>query len=271
MPNVADFRQRRVYEPFPDESRLPVSRVRDISHGMVTFLRWLGVWGAIASVLGCGSVAYAAPEGRIEAPIEKGLGQWGDAERHAYRASYGAFPSHEFRLAPRWHERPEVSIHFGLLQPVALEGFNAAMDLRWGPLLLSYSHGQGLNYSAHGGLGLDSADKAVELELRSPWTTGGGVGVILVDELWVMFDVKAHRYEATLNDQHAAYTTVSLGGELGYRLFAWRGLFLQSMLRYWPNVYTSLPADELTLGRYTHRAKDLGLFVNFSLGWAFEI
>lgn len=221
------------------------------------------VLGAIVAVFGFVHEAEAQTEGAAA----------GDSvnDGHAYRASYTTFPSHDFRVAPRWHERPEVSVHFGLLQPVALEGFNAAMDLRWGPLLASYSHGQGLNYGANGGLGLDAADKAVGLELRSPWTTGGGVGVILLDELWVMVDVKAHRYEATLNEEHAAYTTVSVGGELGYRLFAWRGLFLQSMLRYWPNVHTSLSSDEVKLGNYTHRAKNLNLFVNLSLGWAFEI
>jgi hypothetical protein len=193
------------------------------------------------------------------------------ANQHSYNAPVSAFPSHEFQLAPRWHESPQLAVHFGLLQPLVLEGFNAALDVRWGPILASYSHGQGLNYSAKGGLGLDADDSSVGLDLRSPWTTGGGIGVILLDELYVMADFKVHRYEATLADAQAAYSTVSVGGELGYRLFAWRGLFLQSMLRYWPNVYTSLPSDRVKLGRYTHNAKNLNLFVNLSLGWAFEI
>lgn len=229
---------------------------------MVTLHRASGV------LVGCvvfGSVgqAWAASGATSEAaPSTRG---------HAHAAPYTAVPSHEFQLAPRWHDTPQLSVHFGLLQPVLFEGFNAAMDLRWGPVVASYSHGQGLNYSAQDGLGLNSRDKAAGVELRSPWTTGGGVGVVLLDELYVMVDVKAHRYEAAIGDDEAAYTTVSVGGELGYRLFAWRGLFVQPMLRFWPNVYTTLPSDEVALGDYTHEAKNLNLFMNVSLGWAFEI
>jgi hypothetical protein len=234
---------------------------------MVTYRKCGYSIGVVAAVFAFVSQAFAEPIQAVVGESEAAKAP----DTHAYRASYRSFPSHQFRVAPRLHETPEVSIHFGLLQPVALEGFNAAMDVRWGPLLASYSHGQGLNYSANGGLGLDTGDKAAGVELRSPWTTGGGVGVVLLDELWVMVDVKAHRYEAILNEDRAAYTTMSVGGELGYRLFAWRGLFVQSMLRYWPNVHTSLPSDRVKLGNYTHQAKNLNLFVNLSLGWAFEI
>jgi len=174
-------------------------------------------------------------------------------------------------LAPRWHPRPELSFHFGLSQPLFFEGFNAALDLRWGPLLFSYSHGEGLNYSATPSLGLERAEAAAGLQLRSPWTTGGGVGVVLLDELYVMVDLKRHAYEVALGDARAAYTTTSVGGELGWRFFVWRGFFVQPLLRYWPNVHTSLPNDRVELAGFTHHAKNLGFFGNITVGWAFEI
>ncbi len=234
---------------------------------MVTLRKISVLMTVVGLFLGCPGLAQAA-ESSATLPAAR---QPKPRDEHAYHAPVTAFPSHQFQLAPRWHETPQLALHFGLLQPIALQGFNAAIDVRWGPMLASYSHGQGLNYSANGGLGLGRDDKAADLGLRSPWTTGGGIGVVLLDELYVMADFKVHRYEATLGDKSAAYTTVSVGGELGYRLFAWRGLFLQSMLRYWPNVYTSLPSDQVKLGNYTHQAKNLNLFVNLSLGWAFEV
>jgi hypothetical protein len=194
-----------------------------------------------------------------------------DNPKHGPNADLRAFPSHQFQLAPRWHDSPQLSVHLGLLQPILMEGFNAALDLRWGPMLFSYSHGQGLNYSASGGAGLSRAEADAGLQLRSPWTTGGGIGVILIDEAWVMVDVKRHRYEAQLGSDTATYSTTSIGGELGWRYFVWRGFFAQTVVRFWPNVHTSLPNDQVRLGRYEHHAKNLGLFANVMAGWAFDI
>lgn len=242
----------------------------DISHPMVTFYKCWAWLGSIGLVFGIISQAVAAPSAE-PGPKSQTTATSVPRDAHAYQASYTTFPSHRFRAAPRWHEAPELSVHFGLIQPLLLGGFNAAMDLRWGPILATYSHGQGLDYSARDGIGLTGSDREAGLELRSPWTTGGGIGVVLVDELWALVDFKAHRYEATLADDHAAYTTVSIGGELGYRLFAWRGLFVQTMVRYWPNVYTSLPEGQVKLGNHTHQATNLNFFVNLAAGWAFEI
>lgn len=163
---------------------------------------------------------------------------------------------------------PQLAFHFGLLQPVLFEGMNAAIDLRLGRWLFSYSHGHALNYGAQPELGLAADDRRADLSLRSPWTTGGGVGYALIDELYVMVDFKVHRYQASTHDARADYTTASLGAELGYRLFAWKGLFVQPMLRYWPNIWTSLARDRAQLGEYRHEAKDLGVFANISIGWA---
>ena len=190
---------------------------------------------------------------------------------HGPTQARGAFPSHRFSLSPHLPERPQLAFHFGLIQPILFRGSNAAVDLRMGRLVLTYSHGQGLDYSASPTLGLTREERDADLSLHSPWTTGGGAGITLLDELYLLIDVKAHRYHARVADQQAAYTTVSVGAELGWRFFFWKGLFLQAMLRFWPNVWTSLPNDAVTLGPLRHQARDLGFFANASLGWAFEI
>jgi hypothetical protein len=205
------------------------------------------------------------------ARADTGAAQAPAARGHGPKASMRAFPSHVFQVKPHWHPHPELSVHFGVLQPALFRGFNAALDLRVGPMLLSYSHGQGLNYSATPSMGLTPAEQRAGMSLISPWTTGGGVGVILIDELYLMADVKVHRYQAELDDQRSEYTTVSVGLELGYRLFLWRGLFLQAVVRYWPNVYDSLPGGSVQLGDLKHEAKDLGVFANVMLGFAFDV
>jgi hypothetical protein len=219
------------------------------------FLRWC----FIASFLSSASVSEAADA----APSLP--------RTHAAAAPLDRFPSHVFQTGPRWHAQPELSVHFGLLQPILFEGFNAALDLRWGPFVASYSHGQGLNYSASPSIGLNAEEAARGLQLLSPWTTGGGVGVVLIDELYLMVDVKRHRYRASLEGDSVSYTTTSVGAELGFRFFAWRGFFVQPVLRYWPNVHDTLRADRANLAGLGHRAKDLGVFTNITVGWAFDI
>jgi hypothetical protein len=189
---------------------------------------------------------------------------------HGPVASHSDFPSHVFRLAPRWHDRPEIAFHLGLFQPIFFGGFNVAADLRWGPMVLSYSHGQGLDYGQTPALGLSSDEREAGLSLESPWTTGGGVGVVLLDELYVMVDLKVHRYEASIGEAAVSYTTVSVGAEIGWRFFVWRGFFLQPVVRFWPNVHTSLDGDAAMLGTLRHEAKDLGFFANVLVGWAFD-
>lgn len=190
---------------------------------------------------------------------------------HAQHAPKSAFLSHHFQLAPHTHDTPELSVHFGLIQPILFRGANVALDLRFKRFLVSYSHGAGLDLSATPSAGLDKRDRDAGLSLYTPWTTGGGVGLVLLDELYVLLDLKVHRFEASLDENRVKYTTMSVGGELGYRLFLWRGLFAQAALRYWPNVYSSLKGDKAQLGTHTHRAKDFGAFANVMLGWAFDV
>jgi hypothetical protein len=112
---------------------------------------------------------------------------------------------------------------------------------------------EGLDYGATPSLGLSAADRAAGAHLLSPWTTGGGVGVILLDELWVLVDFKVHRYQVSLGTAGAAYSTVSLGGEIGWRYFLWRGAFVQPVIRYWPTIYSSVDGGAVQLGSYRHQ------------------
>jgi len=59
-----------------------------------------------------------------------------------------------------------------------------AVDVRYKRLVLTYSHGQGLNATSF----LGSTEKAAGMTLHEPWTTGGGVGLLLVDELGFLPD-----------------------------------------------------------------------------------
>lgn len=228
---------------------------------MVTCVRsWTARgWACLVMATLWGSPAFGMSADESESPA------------HGARSSAAQFPSHSFRVAPRWPSGPQVAVHAGLLQPILFDGFNAAVDLRWGPLVVTYSHGAELDYSATPSLGLTRAEAEAGMSLRSPWTTGGGVGVTVIDEVYAMVDLKVHRYTATLGDQSVRYVTSSLGGEIGWRFFAWQGLFVQPMLRYWPNVYSSLPGNQARLGSLRHQAKDLGLFANVSLGWALDL
>jgi hypothetical protein len=165
-------------------------------------------------------------------------------------------------------EQLQLAVLAGLLQPAVLHGFNAALDVRYRRFAFSYSHGAALDYSANPRLTLSSRDRRAGLQLHSPWTTGFGVGVTVIDQLYVLVDFKVHRYEAELAGQEQRYTTISLGAELGYRWFVYRGLFMNPTVRYWPTVWSS--HDSVRLGAYEHEAKDLGLFANVSVGYAFN-
>src|SRR4029434_1881499 len=98
----------------------------------------------------------------------------------------------------------QLAFHAGLLQPILLHGFNAAADVRYKRLVLTYSHGASLVLTSF----VNPVERAAGMTLQEPWTTGGGAGVLLIDELWVLADVKVHRFEAATSVDRAAYTNV---------------------------------------------------------------
>jgi len=181
------------------------------------------------------------------------------------------FPSHTFQLKGRSYH-PQLNVHFGLIQPILFRGFNIAVDFRIGRWVFEYSHGMGLRYDALPAA-MQKPDAEAGMKLSSPWTTGFGIGFNVIDDLFIMVEFKAHRYNASLFGQDKAYTTISIGPTLGYRFFWWKGLNTTLYLRYWPNVWVSdkIVAFQRGRGTHKHNPTNLNLFLNLSIGWAFDL
>ena len=193
---------------------------------------------------------------------------------HGHEAPDDQFPSHTFQLAAHQPQRVELAFHSGLIQPIVMHGFNAAIDVRYRRLVVTYSHGQGLDATSFE----NDRERMAAMTLHEPWTTGGGVGVLLFDEVWILADAKVHRFEVDTVVDHFAYTNVTLGGEIGWRFFLWKGLNIGFVARYWPTVHSSAGSG-LTLhdanGRsFVHQPAQQGFsgfFGNVLLGWAFGL
>lgn len=184
--------------------------------------------------------------------------------------SRGGF-SHQFSSRAHTPQQLQLSFHFGLLQPLLSKGFNAAVDVRKGRFIATYSHGHGLDLTDLG----PEDQRDAGIETRLPWTTGGGVGMVLIDELYALIDVKVHAVDVDHDGQGFDYHTLTIGGELGYRLFLFKGLHIAPVLRYWPTVWSSLASGGREVGnsQVRHKPVDMGvkgLFANVLIGWAFE-
>lgn len=194
---------------------------------------------------------------------------------HGPAAPDDQFPSHVFQWTAHTTDRVQLDFNYGLNQPILGHGFNSAVEVRYKRLVATYSHGQGLSYGASFESG---PEKATGASVKLPWTTGGGVGVILIDELWILADLKVHRFDIDTAIDHVSYTNVTLGAELGWRYFIWKGLNVQLVARYWPNVY-STAGKGITLHDSNGRAfldppavqGEAGFLGNVLVGWAFSL
>jgi hypothetical protein len=228
---------------------------------------WVFAWALwLPDVARAASAAETADAGTPAPPAP--------TRAHGPKAPDDQFPSHVFELRAHEPERVQLAFDVGLVQPIVSHGFNAAIDVRYRRLVVTYSHGQGLDATPF----LDTSEKNAGMTLAEPWTTGGGVGVLLVDELWVLADLKVHRFEASTAADHAGYTNVTVGGEIGWRFFVWKGFNIGLVGRYWPNVF-STAGDGVILhdasGRpFLHKPLEQGyggFFGNVLLGWAFDL
>jgi hypothetical protein len=193
---------------------------------------------------------------------------------HGPESPDNRFPSHLFQLEAHQPKRVQLAFHYGLSQPLLLHGFNAAVDVRYKRLVLTYSHGQGLDVTSF----LNSTEKAAGMSLNETFTTGGGVGVLLIDELWVLADLKVHKFDAGTAVDRATYINVTVGGEVGWRLFVWKGFNLGFVARYWPNVYSSagsgLTLRDASGKSFVHQPMQQGFggfLGNVLVGWAFDL
>jgi len=188
---------------------------------------------------------------------------------------FNLFPPHHFQWAPSDAKTPQVGVNFGLLQ-LALGGFNVAGEVRYRRLWLEYSHGADLKLNDLGGFSLSGTERTQNLHVVVPYTTGFGVGLTLLDELWLGVEFKTHRYDVNApGGPIASYQTYSIGPVLGYKVFVWKGLYANAYARYWPNVASTLGDNKIALsgtkGTVSHAAHDFGLFANVSIGYAFDL
>lgn len=199
------------------------------------------------------------------------------AEPHGPSAPGDKVPSHHFDRRAHTSDA-QLSFHYGLAQPILLRGFNAAVDLRVGRFIVSYSHGQGLDFSRPPGA-LSAEEAAAGLRVIAPYSTGGGVGMTLFDEVYVLADLKIHHFEASAGAEVKGYSTVTIGAEAGWRFFVWRGLHVTPVVRYWPTVWDNAPESGVMVE--TSRGDTVqhgpmaqgyhGLFANVLVGWAFNL
>jgi hypothetical protein len=228
-------------------------------------MRRTATFAALITALWLWTTPARADEPPVAAP---------DLRAHGPEAPADQFPSHVFQLRPRAPEHVQMGFTFGLNQPILTHGFNAAVDVRYKRLVATYSHGQGLDYARFE----TSDEKAAGAAVKLPWTTGGGVGLVLIDELWILADVKVHHFLVDTAVDHHVYTNVTVGAELGWRYFIWKGFNIELVARYWPNVYSSAgPGVVLhnpngtTFVDPPAKQGYQGFLGNVLVGWAFDL
>jgi hypothetical protein len=169
---------------------------------------------------------------------------------------------------------PHVSAMVGLTQWILFRGGNVALEYKTGRFAFEFSHGQGLDLNQLPGVALTADERAAGVHVYVPWTTGFGVGYRFTENLHVLVELKAHRYDVASRDRSAEvdYTTFSIGPSVFYTVYLYKGLFLEPNVRFWPNVASTLPANRTSFldtdGTVReHKAHDFGLFANMNLGW----
>ncbi len=249
-------------------------------------LRALGSVSAVL-LLTASSVAGATPEpmarpevGPLGGPRDPLHGRDADAApasppEPGVDRGFDPLPQHRFQWAPSDSRSVQVGVNFGLVQ-LALGGFNLAAEVRYRRLWLEYSHGVDLTLNKLGSVATTQTERDQNVHVFVPYTTGFGVGITLVDELWLGVEWKTHRYEVNApGGAVTSYQTYSVGPVIGYKLFVYKGLYANAYARYWPNVATSLEDGKVALegshGTVTHTAHDFGLFANLSIGYAVDL
>jgi hypothetical protein len=196
----------------------------------------------------------------------------------------------------RWQD-PSLAVNAGLLQPLGLGGANVEVDFRWRHFVASYSHGWSLDLD---GAAITGAMHAQHVTLHIPYTTGFGIGVTVPVRILRSFvdlraEAKLHRFDASYDSADgtrataiASYSTYTLGAGAYWtvvpfadRRDALRGLDLSTSFRFWPNVGSTLPGDQVTYANATtgrdevHHAANIGIantpiIVNVSIGYVFQ-
>lgn len=201
---------------------------------------------------------------------------------------FAAFASHAQQT-----KKPEISVVFGLNQPLVLRGINFEVDYWTEKFVFEYSHGFGLEFQDNL-ITKDAQDQ--QLAFHVTHSLGIGIGYRITKRFNVRIEPKLHMWEMYYDDgfKTAAgrikkYNTYTLGLGAYYRWTpfennenALRGLTIAPSVRWWPTVSSSLNDDnysyfnERTQQTETHQANNIGLsntpfFVNVSIGYTFNL
>lgn len=212
----------------------------------------------------------------FEATASKGA----PAAEDEHGPSSSRFPSHRFQLRPHAAHDVQLGVNFGLIQ-VELGGFNVSAELRYRRLWFAYQHGSNLTLNNAEKVGLlavalSRQEREQKVHLHLPYSTGFGLGITVVDELWLGVEYTVSRFQVRVPQSATeSYLTHSVGLVLGYRFFLWKGLFACAYVHYWPTLESSLQNERVTLygssGEVVHRAHSFGVYPNLSIGYAIDL
>jgi hypothetical protein len=187
----------------------------------------------------------------------------------------------------------ELSIVFGLTQPIVTNGFNFEINYWLKDFVIDYSHGFGLEF--RGNLVSEEAKKQ-HLNFNISNSVGIGFGYRFTKNLNLRFEPKVHIWEMYYDDQFKnndnlikKYTTYTLGFGAYYRWTPFenkenllKGITISPSIRWWPNISSSLTDNKIeyqnskTGKNEIHQANSIGvsntaLIVNVSIGYTFDL
>jgi hypothetical protein len=186
----------------------------------------------------------------------------------------------------------ELSIVFGLTQPIVTNGINFEINYWLKNFVIDYSHGFGLEFK--GGLVNEEAKKQ-HLNFNISNSVGIGFGYRFTKNLNLRIEPKVHIWEIYYEDQFKnndnlikKYTTYTLGLGAYYRWTPFenkenllKGITISPSIRWWPNIATSLTDNKFeyqnskTGKNEIHQANNIGisntpLIINVSIGYTFD-
>jgi len=192
-------------------------------------------------------------------------------------------------VANAQRKSPEVSLLFGLNQPIVTKGFNFEVNWWMKKFVIDYSHGFGLKFRDNL-VTAEARDQHLAFNIRN--SLGIGFGYRFTENFNLRIEPKIHVWEMYYDDQFktsagkiTTYNTYTLGLGAYYRWMPFakkdgliRGLTIAPSVRWWPNVGTSLGNNELhyqnsrTGKEEVHKANNIGIsnspfFVNVSIGY----
>ena len=171
-----------------------------------------------------------------------------------------------------------LSVQTGLLQDAFLGGQNIVIVYTTNRWVFDWSHGQSLDFSSGKHSPNNKAYNDQKLDVHVPWTTGPSIGYRFTKYFNVRGEFKAHHNEVRYKHSHTdlkAYNTYTIGAGAFYEWYPFRkkdnwlqGILIESVIRFWPNVGTSLAS------KYTYENSETGKterMAPYQLGWLANI